>query len=88
MSGFGKAPTRTWLRDPPVPALVVEPEFRPRRVVVLQGPHANLPRLALPAVVPQVHEQLPALSKAVWIFAVVYDRAVAVARTAAQPVVH
>ena len=41
------------LGDPPVPALVVEPVLGTRGVVVRQGAHAYLARVALPPVVPR-----------------------------------
>ena len=61
------------LGDPPVAALVVEPVLGARRVVVRQRAHANLPRVALPPVVPKVHEQLAAVAQAVGIAPVVHD---------------
>ena len=41
---------------------------------MLQRTHAHLPRIALPSVVPEVHETLPAVAEAVGIAAVVDDR--------------
>mmetsp|Transcript_6569 Transcript_6569/g.27313 ORF Transcript_6569/g.27313 Transcript_6569/m.27313 type:complete len:223 (+) Transcript_6569:1747-2415(+) len=76
------------IRDPPVAAAAVEPVLYPRRMIVRQGLHANLPRLTLPAVVSHVHVALPAVAESVFLVAAVVDDGVVPGlRVGAQPVV-
>ena len=77
------------IRDPPVAAAAVEPVLDPRRVIVRERLHANLPRLTLPAVVSHVHDALSAVAEPVLLVAAVVDDGVVPGlRVRAQPVVH